>query len=209
MSRGHLNSGISEVDIESCSFKERIAANDLDAFRQLFKTLHPELYGYGIKFCGNSDLVKDQIQEVFLNLWERGESAGKIHSLKTYLLISLRRALLKQLDKERPYKTIANSKQADYFEFSAAELIIKEEHYRQQHAKLTEALNELSPRLREVIYLKYYNGLSYEEMEQVLGISYQSIRNNIHRALTKLREMLGNSISEMLFCLFLITKGIF
>src|SRR5690625_7520840 len=56
-----------------------------------------------------------------------------------------------------------------------------------QKQDLRDALDLLPERQKEVLFLKYYNGMSYDEIEEILAINYQSIRNHIYRALQKLR----------------------
>jgi RNA polymerase sigma-70 factor (ECF subfamily) len=51
-----------------------------------------------------------------------------------------------------------------------------------QSEVLTEALQQLPQRLREVIFLRFYNGLSYEKMAQVLGATPKSIDGRLRRA---------------------------
>ena len=58
----------------------------------------------------------------------------------------------------------------------------------QQSEKLGLALKALTDRQREVIYLKFNQNMSYEEIGDILGINYQSIRNLAHRAITELRK---------------------
>ena len=54
--------------------------------------------------------------------------------------------------------------------------------------KLQNAMKELTDRQREIIFLKYSKNLSYEEIGEILGINYQSIRNLTHRAVSELRK---------------------
>jgi RNA polymerase sigma factor (sigma-70 family) len=194
-----------QTDISSPSFKERIVNKDTSAFKVLFSVLYDDLFAYGIKFCGSPALVKDSIQEVFLNLWRRNKAVGSIHSLRSYLLVSLRRVLLTEVKKKRKEESVYGEavKSKVSYSFSASEITIKKENRKDRKFQLAEALNELSPRLREAIYLKYFHGLSYEEMEMVLDINYQSIRNNMHRAVKKLRVLLDDSLSELMFILIM------
>jgi RNA polymerase sigma factor (sigma-70 family) len=78
-------------------------------------------------------------------------------------------------------------------QFSAEELIIHREHRHLQAGALKQALNQLSGKRREIMYLKYYDGLRYEEIQQVMGISYQTARNYVYEGLETLRELLEGS----------------
>jgi RNA polymerase sigma factor (sigma-70 family) len=53
---------------------------------------------------------------------------------------------------------------------------------------LLEALSKLSPRQKEVVYLKFYENLSYHEITELTSLNYQSVRNYIHQAIQALRR---------------------
>lgn len=59
--------------------------------------------------------------------------------------------------------------------------------------RLKKALDELTPRQREAIHLKYSAGLSYEELSKVMNLNYQTSRNLIFRAIQKLRVILNEN----------------
>lgn len=165
---------------------------DLKAYEQLFNLFYQDLYGYGLKLCSRTELVRDSIQSLFVTLWDRKEYLGEVRSVKAYLLASLRRKILKTLNLERKTESI------DYLQdvpipgvqMSIEESIILKELKDHQKQMLQDALENLPTRQKEILFLKYYNGMSYEEIEEILSINYQSIRNHIYRALERLRANL-------------------
>ena len=176
----------------------RIKDGDVETYEYVFRSYYPDLYGYGLKLCGKPELVKDIIQELFVTIWERRDRVDKIYSLKVYLMISLRRRILKELYRERREMEIL-SEQNDLPEihFTAEEIIIRDESLEERRKELQAALNSLPPRQKEVIYLRFYNGMSYEEIEDILSINYQSIRNHVHRAIKTLREILQENMPKI------------
>jgi len=60
----------------------------------------------------------------------------------------------------------------------------------EQKAALAEALGKLPQHLREVIYLRYYNEMSYEQMAAVLGATEQAIDGRLRRAKKKISAYL-------------------
>lgn len=73
--------------------------------------------------------------------------------------------------------------------------------------KLQKAMKELTDRQREIIFLKYSKNLSYEEIGEILGINYQSIRNLTHRAVSELRKAMMLIVGFLLnLAIFLIHK---
>ena len=63
----------------------------------------------------------------------------------------------------------------------------EEQHY--VHQKLQQVCKDLTQREREVLFLKYYEGMSYSEIEQILGLEYQTVRNYMYRAIERLRKI--------------------
>jgi RNA polymerase sigma factor (sigma-70 family) len=82
--------------------------------------------------------------------------------------------------------------QQESFQLSPEEIIIQGEACEQRQQALKQALQSLPARQKEVLFLRYYNGMSYDEIEQILSINYQSIRNHIYRATQRLRKILNS-----------------
>lgn len=173
---------------------EAFKNGDLAACEQIFRFYYRDLYGYGLKLSGRPGLVKDCIQELFLTLWDRREHLGAAYSIKAYLLASLRRVLLKKLKQDRKKTELRQSNIG--IQFSVEELIIQDEQDSHQRRILYQALERLPDRQKEVLYLKYFNGMSYDEIEEILSINYQSIHNHMYRAVTRLRAIMKEGLPD-------------
>jgi RNA polymerase sigma-70 factor (ECF subfamily) len=171
---------------------EKLCEGDKKALGVLFNDHFDALYSYGYRIISNTDLVRDSIQEVFYNLWKYRNNLDEPASVEAYLFISLRRQLL------RKKKNIKRREDVDkkYFseEFDALlnyqgwqEALDFEEDVNDD---LEEAVAELTSRQREVIYLKFFEGLSTQELADILQIRAQSIYNLVHDALENLRIFL-------------------
>lgn len=178
---------------------DRFLDGDLDAWEQIFKLYYSDLYGYGLKLSSRSELTKDCIHELFVMLWDRKDHLAKVDSIKAYLLASLRRSLLKKVRKRRKYYEDQEIKESEslQIQFSPEVMLIKDEVKAEKVEALYKALDQLSDRQKEVLYLKYFNGMSYDEIEDILSIKYQSIKNHIHRAISKLRDIMGDDITKI------------
>ena len=88
-------------------------------------------------------------------------------------------------------------------EVSVLDTLIDEEERRRLKLMVEELLAELTPRQREAIYLRYVQGLDYEEIAQSLGMSADSVRKLVYRAMVSLRRRakLGSSLSSLLVLL--------
>ena len=62
------------------------------------------------------------------------------------------------------------------------------DHDENRRKNLAKMINNLSPRQRELIYLRYYNDLSPQEIADMLEISYRAVVNTLYKAMVKLRK---------------------
>lgn len=158
------------------------------AFSHIFKSYYNDLYYYGMKLVGNEDMVKDDLQNLFAELWERRQNLGEINHIKAYLIKSFRRRLLKTTTKARKNIIIEIKDTQDLkFELSIEEFLIQQENQSIDIKKLKNSLESLNKTQKEIIYLKYYNNLDYKEIAEITGLKYQSVRNSMHKALKVLR----------------------
>jgi RNA polymerase sigma factor (sigma-70 family) len=169
---------------------EDFLAGDRQAFSRIFQHHYSYLYHYGLKLGADPDLAKDSIQELFIHLWENRHRLAHTTSIKFYLMKCYRRQIGKLLGQKRRQGFQSNPDEQYDFElvFSAEQELITEEASRARLAHLQTAFNSLSKRQREVIYLKFYAQLNYEQIGEVMGLQYQSVRNYLHQALVALRR---------------------
>ncbi|SHE77008.1 RNA polymerase sigma factor, sigma-70 family [Fodinibius roseus] len=178
---------------------ESFLKGDLKAWEQIFKLFYKDLYGYGIKLSSRPEFTKDCIHELFVVLWDRRAHLDEVESVKAYLLASLRRSLLKKIRKKRKHYVDWDEKVHTTvdIQFSPEEVIIRDEIKADKRNALYKALDSLPDRQKEVLYLKYFNGMSYDEIEEILGINYQSIRNHMYRAVKRLKKIMNDQFSEI------------
>mgnify|MGYP001202533975 FL=1 len=180
-----------------------LKAGKRSALEGLFRRYHKDLFRYALKFCGDRDLAEDHIQSLFLKIWDRKANLGEVKAVKTYLWTALRRSLMASLDEQKKsWQRYMNQNEGDPFFLSVEEVIIKNEHKEIQREKLEKAIAMLSPRQREVVYLRFYEGMSYQEIEEIMAVNYQVARNYLHKGLQRLRETLSSGSQVLLSLLF-------
>ena len=170
-------------------------AGDQSAFEAIYRKSVQPLYKYGNRFTKDQSLVEDAIHDLFLDLWNNRNSIGLTDSILPYLMTSLRRKLIKSMKKSSAisYKE-SDNEMDEVIEFSWPE---KSDQQIELKLKLKTMMSQLTSRQQEIIYLKYMRGLDYEEIGEVMGMKYQSVRNLVHRAIEKIR----NQIQMILFIL--------
>ncbi len=164
---------------------------DEEAFARIFRQMYPSLFQFGLKMTARTDVLEDSIQELFTELWQN-KSRTDVQSVKAYLLKSLKYKLLRALTKKTPLHLddVAN----DYvFELSHESLLISREENQEQTTKVLQAFGHLSHRQKEIIYLRFYQELNYEEIGDVMNINYQVSRNLLYQAIKALKKFMVDS----------------
>lgn len=159
---------------------------DYSAFERMYREHISELYDYGKKFSSDSSIVEDCIQDMFIDFWEKREKLNDVENVKAYLFVSFKRRLLRELKKNNVVKPIEES---DDFktELSIEEILEKTEMDSQNIKKLQTAFQKLNKKQQHILYLKFHQGFNNKEIAEILQINYQSTRNALTRALSKLK----------------------
>jgi len=175
-----------------------------DAFGALIRVHYPDLFHYGTRFTRDAELVKDCLQDLFLELWINRETISETSFVKYYLLKALRRKLTRRLGRSR----YAGSWEELHFEsilngaHSVETSIIREETLTELSRKMRHALSGLSKRQQEAIYLRYYFDADIDEVAEIMSVNRQSVYNLLHDALKKLKKLSGKPSRFFLFLPF-------
>jgi len=149
-------------------------------------------------------LVKDCIQDLFINLHNYRLKLNLTDKIRPYLIASFKRNIFNKLRSESKEKKKQIRIDSLSFDYSFPEDTSEIDD--DKLVLLQNAMKELTARQREAIYLKYVTGLSYEELSAVMNLSYQASRNLISHGMERLR----NSISKKsLLLLTMIWKAPF
>jgi RNA polymerase sigma factor (sigma-70 family) len=165
----------------------RLLNGDQDALAFFYEKYADLLLKYGLSVNYNREVVRDAVQELFIQIWNRRENLTVPDSVKYYLMVSLRRMILKDV---RTALLATDTFSDDSFSYRYHERHFAEEKEEDLHCKLQEALRLLPARQQEVIFLRFFEKLSYEEITSVTGLDYQILRNTIYRAIKTLRQVL-------------------
>lgn len=150
------------------------------------------LYNYGCKFTDNTSLVEDTIQDLFLKLWKNRANLGQPASVKNYLLKSLRGLLIRNINKTQRYASdeLLEENYVFLLEGSPENIRIASEQAAFRSHSLNTALDQLTPRQREAIFLRFYEDMSYEDIADILSITTKATYKIMARALDALHARL-------------------
>ncbi|MCF6402875.1 sigma-70 family RNA polymerase sigma factor [Chitinophaga filiformis] len=171
-----------------------------EAFARIYHDHVDNLYHYGVHLCGDGELVRDCLQELFHDLWQSREHLSEqLLNIRYYLLSSLRRRLLRTLERDRRSRVETTEIPFDFELIPSPEhAIIQDERQQEQVRQLHSALNALPRRQREAIYLRFFHELSYEEVADMMSMKVDSVYNIISRAIGVLRKTLPPAVLLLL-----------
>ncbi len=203
MGNGHKLTNHLYLQMEDAQLWQEYKAGRQAALLFIYDQHYQALYRYGFKICGNQNMVKDAIQDIFTQLWLNHQTINEVQHIRAYLLKYLRRQLFKTIKSENRFVDLDNlSFKETEIEFSYEALLIDQQISSELKERLQGAMVNLSKRQQEAIYLRFYHDLSYEQIAEIMALKYQSVRNLVHESIKVLREYITLAFS--LFIVFFI-----
>ncbi len=163
-----------------------------EALDYIFKHYANDLFCYGCKFTKNQEMVFDCIQDLFVELWNRRQSLSETNGIKFYLLKALRRRIARTIQCNKRFESVTDDFRylEEKVNFSVEHLVVLKEIEESTKARLRQAIEALTRRQREAIYLKFFQGLDNEAISSVMDISGASVNTLISQAIGALRSTL-------------------
>jgi len=178
-----------------------------EALEIIYEENYSSLYHYGVKFSRDKELVKDLIHELFIDLIDSGTRIASTDNIRFYLLKALRYKLIKQLANH----SNNSGSDADLGEFNLIESIesqlINKEIEQELQSRIISAIKKLSVKQQEIIYLRFYSDISYQEIATLFDVKIQTVRNLMSRSISSLKdELQQNKLSKNLILMVLNLK---
>lgn len=166
----------------------KMLEGDPAAFSGLLNSTYDLLFQYGNKFSRDRELVKDCIQDIYLEVWEKRSSLNGDIPPRAYLLASLRRRLNRvgQRNQALPFDSLDDV--AFDMNYSIEYRLIRSEEDAQTAKRITYLLNALPKRQKEAVYLKFFLELDRDQIAAVMDIRPQSVSNLLQTAFKWLKE---------------------
>jgi|GEM_PF-68584 len=163
------------------------------AFSTIYKRFIVALFNYGEIITSDRELIEDSIHDLFVELWKKTDSIAQVESVKYYLFKGLKRKIVKNLEKKRKLPLKETFEDHDFEIVLSHEFgLIAGEVSAIQKENVLKALNQLSRRQKEVIVLRFYDGMAFSEIAKLLDISQKSTYTLVYRALAAMRDSLEN-----------------
>ncbi len=158
----------------------------------LFRTYYKRMCAYAVSFVSQNDLAEDIVAEVFLNIWEKRDTLNITESVSAYLFRAVKNSCINYLNREKSRRRTISENEVNLLnlkinypisdKYPLSDLINVE-----LEEKIKAEIEKLPEQCREIFYLSRFEELSHKEIAEKLGISENTVKVQIYRALVKLR----------------------
>jgi len=171
---------------------QQMREGNKQALFDLYNNTYFHLVRFGLKITADDELVKDSVTQLFFQLWDQHARLNPVMQVRSYLFTSLRRMLLNKLEYySKTDEAISRLSGEDFVEeLPYEEIIIRVQQNEEQRKKLYLAIEQLTPKQKELIRLMFFEGLTYEQVAATTTQSIKTAYNTIYEAIKILRKAL-------------------
>ncbi|MES1249710.1 MAG: RNA polymerase sigma-70 factor [Chitinophaga rupis] len=178
-----------------------VAEGNEAAYKKLFVHYWDQIYSTALLFTKSRELSQDLAQDVFAKVWVRREKLKEIERFDAFLFIIARNVIIDRLRK-KVFNAANETFLLEYFADPSLAPSDKME-LKEMEAIIRKAIDILPAQQRTAFCLSRFQGLRHEDIAARMGISKESVKSYIVRALVHLRKYLAQH-SEMLPLLLLL-----
>jgi len=186
------------LDNENVTFllQQLKLGNEL-AFSKIYDYFSRPVYRHVLKLVSNEDIAEEILQEVFLTVWIKRDKIDPAQSFWPYLYKVAKLLIYSH------YRKIAQDKRLlEHLIITSIERVTNAEEVlidQETHALLIKAIEHLPPQRKQVFKLCKFEGKSYQEVADLLGISTSTISNQIVAANKSVKEffLLNNDLAVL------------
>lgn len=182
--------------------KHVMVSCDFD-FDLLYKEHAATLLHIAIRKLGDKDQAMDVVQDIFVDLWQRKSMITITSEPRHYLVSALYHKIFQHFRK-------VGVKEKHIAHFTLLQKV-DHEHLEEEGLKesresviqhIDHSVTQMPPRMRTIFQLKYYQSYSNQEIASLLGISNQTVKNQLCRSLDQVRkELAEKKVHDTVFLL--------
>ena len=156
---------------------------DGQTFEKLFSKHFSNLTGFAYNYVRDEEIAKDIVHDAFLLLWNKRKCLNPVYPVKSYLFALAQHKALNYLRHLSVVKT-SEYELETLFDSAAGEL----DEHEKRLVRLEEQLCLLSEMQHDVLIKCVVEGKKYKEVAEELGISLNTVKTHLARALSFLRN---------------------
>ncbi len=160
---------------------------DLQAFNELFDRYGKRLYNFSIGYLKSVENAEEIVQEVFMKIWDNRLELSAQKSIESYLFTIARNGILNTIRKSKSEQAYLN-----YVKINPEKNVLLDEELNFNELKKAyhEAIEQLSPRRKEIFLLSREQALSNAEIAEKMSISVKTVENQMTTAISEIRRNL-------------------
>jgi RNA polymerase sigma-70 factor (ECF subfamily) len=173
----------------------RIRRGDVVAFASIFEKYYTRLYQFSTRFIPDSQAAENVVQDFFVNLWIHREKHNIQSNFKSYIFTSIKNRALNYLNqtKQNTPTGLNEMHREETSENPEQDFLNKE-----IDSAVYAAIERLPKKCRQIYLMKRYDNLKYTEIAEILGISVNTVKTQIKRALMLLQKQLAHLLNPLL-----------
>ncbi len=151
-------------------------------FDSFFRKMYLPLGMYALRIVEDAQSAEDIVEDAFMKAWGLIEEGKEIADFKAYMYRMVRNACISHIRNRKEMVGLEFVPEADEEAVDTSE----------RDARIWKAIDELPEKCREVFLLSKQDGLSNEEIAERMGISIKTVKNQMTKAFSRLRESLSS-----------------
>jgi RNA polymerase sigma-70 factor (ECF subfamily) len=165
------------------------ATMTVQEYEQLFRYNYERLYYHSLDIVHDEDVARDVVSDVYVNVWRLRETIASDTAL-SYLYTSVRNRSLDQLRHHSRHVPLIEEVIQELEHFSDTDW----EEYETRIRALKAELDRQPERVRRVLYMRFYEQKSNQEVAEQLGITVDGVKKIIQRSFAQMRVSLGKKM---------------
>ncbi len=163
----------------------KFRSGDRKAFQTIYNEFVDVLFSYGSRITPDRELIRDAIQDMFIDIYRYSPPLRNPGSLEYYLLKTLKNNIYRKLKDNNRISYHGEFIETFDLCFSIED---HESKLQDEHLKLLqEEIKGLDIRKRELLFLKFNSGLTYKEIGDLLKINPETAKKQVYRIIRLLR----------------------
>lgn len=181
-----------------------IAAGSSKAFRALYAHWEPTLSSFIFQVTRSKVMTAEIVQDVFLKIWMTRESLVEVKDFKAYLFVISKNRAINALK-----KSLADLERMKKYAIEVPFNELPDEDDDNDQLPFTlidEAIDQLTPRQKEIFLLHRHERYSYREISEQLGIGKESVKTHLSLAVKSIKQHIENKIALIILLIDFISK---
>ncbi len=156
------------------------------AFEEIYKRYADKLIAIALKKTSDEDEAMDMVQELFLSLWKNRNTIQLNGSLAAYLIVSINYMVFRWYKKRKLHPVSLD--QVTTTKEGCEDSVSQKISYSELSTLITYEVNNMPEKMRRVYLCSREQGMNGQQIATELGISHQTVRNQISSALARLKK---------------------